>query len=94
MQRVMSRFEREGLRQGLLEGRQEGQREERLALVALLLERRVGALGGATEARLWALDNDQLLALYPAALDFAGRDDLARWLAAAPARPQAAADGW
>lgn len=84
MAQVMSRFEREGLkkgfRQGHQEGRQEGQREERLALVLLLIERRCGAPDAATAERVRALENDQLLALYTAALDFTDHGDLKRWL--------------
>jgi hypothetical protein len=86
MAQVMSRFEREGLRKGVRQGRQEGRREERLALTLLLLEHRLGRLDEATAERVRALGDDQLLALYTAALDFSERQELERWLEGEAAR--------
>lgn len=86
MAQVMSRFERQGIEKGIAKGRAEGQREERLTSIRLLIEHRFGALDTATSERIHALTNEQLLALYTAALDFAERADLDRWLAAHPAQ--------
>ena len=71
---VMSRYERQGF--------QKGRQEERMELALRLLARKCGALDDATIARVRALADDRLLALYDAAIDFTGRADLDRWLAA------------
>jgi predicted transposase YdaD len=65
---------------GRQEGRQEGrQREERLVL--RLLQRRIGPVPHAQQARIAALPIEQLETLGEALLDFADLADLNRWLA-------------
>lgn len=68
--RLLSRWEERTLLQG--------QRE----LVLRLAERRCGPLDEAARERIGELSGKRLLALAEALLDFAGRDDLDRWLAA------------
>jgi predicted transposase/invertase (TIGR01784 family) len=59
---------------------QEGRTEEARSLVLRLLARRVGTLPANVEAQVQALALPQLEALGEALLDFAGLDDLERWL--------------
>jgi hypothetical protein len=76
MAQVTRSFERERMRKG--------RREGRLEMVEQLLDRKYGPLDEAAAAQVRALADNQLVALH-AALDFATRADLDRWLETAKA---------
>lgn len=80
MERFLSDIEELALAEGKLEGLAEGQR----ALVLRQLERKLGPLPAAEQARVTALSPEQLLALGDALLDFASLGELQAWLDAQP----------
>lgn len=57
-----------------------GRREERLAIVLRLLNRKVGQLPDGLRAHVAALTHDALLTLSEALLDFTSEFDLLAWL--------------
>ena len=74
-----TRAYRELVAKGLMEGRQEG-REREARLVLRQLQRRLGPVSPAHQARITALPIDALEDLGEALLDFADTADLAAWL--------------
>ena len=62
------------------EGRQEGRREERLALVSRLLERKVGPLSATVAKQVRRLSGERLERLAEALLFFTTANDLRQWL--------------
>ena len=66
--------------EGRVEGRVEGRMEATLNLVLRLLARRVGKISSAAEAKVRALEAEQLAALGEALLDFTSPSDLDTWL--------------
>jgi predicted transposase/invertase (TIGR01784 family) len=74
----------EALEEGIVTGEQRGERtgavREARSLILRLLARRVGTLPATIEAQVKALALPELEALGEALLDFAGLDDLERWL--------------
>jgi flagellar biosynthesis/type III secretory pathway protein FliH len=71
--------------EGIELGRAEGRAEGALAIVLLLLAKRLGPLPPATAARVHALPAAPLQALAEAVLDFETAQDLEHWLARRPA---------
>ena len=67
-------------KEGCQEGRQEGRKRE-ARLVLRLLQRRLGAVSTAQQARIAALPIDAVEDLGEALLDFADMADLSAWLA-------------
>jgi len=61
-------------------GQQIGGKEKALSIALRLLNRRIGAMSDALEARVISLSSDQLEDLSEALLDFGVPDDLDRWL--------------
>jgi Uncharacterized conserved protein len=72
--------QQEDRQEGQQEGRQEGRQEEGLALVLLLLERRIGRLPDELRDRVSLLALPQLEALAVALLNFSQVSELAEWL--------------
>jgi predicted transposase/invertase (TIGR01784 family) len=70
----------EGREEGIAEGEQTGAVREARSLILRQLSRRVGTLPTTVEDQVQALVLLQLEALGEALLDFAGLDDLVRWL--------------
>jgi predicted transposase YdaD len=66
--------------EALEEGKQEGKKQEGVALILRLLNRRVGEISPEIQARIEALSLKQLEALAEALLDFSGMEDLVSWL--------------
>ncbi len=66
--------------EALEEGRQEGRRLEALALILLLLKRKLGSLESGVEAQVQSLPLAQLEDLGEALLDFRDSSDLLDWL--------------
>ena len=76
-----TRFYQEVFGEGRQEGRQEGQERE-VSLVLRQLQRRIGVVSKAQQARIAALPIEQVEALGETLLDFTDAADLAAWLAA------------
>jgi predicted transposase/invertase (TIGR01784 family) len=66
--------------EALEEGKQEGKKQEGVALILRLLNRRVGEISPEIQARIEELSLEQLEALAEALLDFSGVEDLVSWL--------------
>jgi len=74
---------KKGLQQGLQKGRQEGRQEARQEardLVRRQLRRQVGALPPKLSSQIDCLNDDDMMSLGDALLDFNGSADLKRWL--------------
>ena len=79
MQYVTS-TERRGIKIGREQGRQEGLKTGIASVALRQLQRRIGALDEATQARVTALPLAQLEALSDALLDFSALSELIAWL--------------
>jgi predicted transposase YdaD len=79
-QEIFQEGKQEGQQEDRQEGRQEGRQEEGLALVLLLLERRIGRLPDELRDRVSLLALPQLEALAVALLNFSQVSELAEWL--------------